>query len=199
MEDSSSCSSLSEQPHDAVASTQQQRKDSHKRDHPKRPATTLSPGQAAFRFLIHVSATRGLLGNNGAGVSRIRRDTAARIHCEAAAPGSDYRIVLIVGSALRAQRGLSSAQEAMLRVFERVWESAVAENEIEVWWKMVVHRSQIGPVVGKGGKNIKRVSSESGAQVRILPAPEWTVKDYELIQVRVRVLLAMGFRRNLFA
>lgn len=87
----------------------------------------------------------------------------------------------------------------MLRVFERVWESAVAENEIEVWWKMVVHRSQIGPVVGKGGKNIKRVSSESGAQVRILPAPEWTVKDYELIQVRVRVLLAMGFRRNLFA
>lgn len=91
----------------------------------------------------------------------------------------------------------------MLRVFERVWESAVADNEIEVWWKMVAHKSQIGPVVGKGGKNIKRISSESGAQVRIFPAPDLTVNDYELIQVRVRererVLLGMGFRRNLFA
>jgi predicted PilT family ATPase len=150
-----------------------------------------------------VSSTRGLLGNNGASVSRIRRETAARIHCEAAAPGSDHRIVLIVGSGLKAGRELSSAQEAMLRVFERVWESAVAENEIEVWWKMVAHRSQIGPVVGKGGKNIKRISSESGAQVRIFPAPDLTVNDYEFIQVRVRererVLLAMGFRRNFFA
>ncbi|XP_059438247.1 RNA-binding KH domain-containing protein RCF3-like isoform X2 [Corylus avellana] len=183
MEDSSNCSSLSDQRHDAVSSTQQQRKDSHKRDHPKRPATKLSPGQAAFRFLIHVSSTRRLLGNNGAGVSRIRRETGSRIHCEAAAPGSDHRIVLIVGSGLRAERKLSNAQEAMLRVFERVWESAVAENEIEVWWKMVAHRSQIGPVVGKGGKNIKRVRSESGAQVRIFPAPDWTVNDYEFIQI----------------
>lgn len=91
----------------------------------------------------------------------------------------------------------------MLKVFERVWESAVAENEIEVWWKMVAHKSQIGPVMGRGGKNIKRVSSESGAQVRIFSAPDWMVKDYELIQVRVRererVLLSMGFRHNLFA
>ncbi|XP_062143606.1 RNA-binding KH domain-containing protein RCF3-like isoform X2 [Alnus glutinosa] len=183
MEDSTTCSSLWDQPDDAVSSTQQQRKGSHKRGHPKRQATKLSPSQAAFRFLIHVSATRGLLGQNGAGVSRIRRETAARIHCEAAAPGSDHRIVLVVGSALKAQREVSSAQEAMLKVFERVWESAVAENEIEVWWKMVAHKSQIGPVMGRGGKNIKRVSCESGAQVRIFPAPDWMVKDYELIQI----------------
>lgn len=73
----------------------------------------------------------------------------------------------------------------MLKVFERVWELTATEGEgEEVWWKMLAHTSQVGAVMGKGGKNIRRVRNESGAQIRVLPAPHWTGKDDELIQVR---------------
>lgn len=38
-------------------------------------------------------------------VVHLERDWGARIHCEAAAPGSDHRIVLLVESALKAELG----------------------------------------------------------------------------------------------
>lgn len=51
-------------------------------------------------------------------------------------------------------------------------------------WKMLAHTSQVGAVMGRGGQNIRRVRTETGAQIRILPAPHWTAEDDVLIQVR---------------
>ncbi|KAB1201889.1 hypothetical protein CJ030_MR8G002341 [Morella rubra] len=188
MEHPSPCPAVSDQYNVAVFSTQE-RKGFSKRDRPKRLAIKLLPGQVAFRFLIHVSAAARLLGDNGAVVLCIRQETATRIHCEVAAPGSDHRVFIIIGSGSREGRRVSCSQEAMLKVFERVWELTATEGEgEEVWWKMLAHTSQVGAVMGKGGKNIRRVRNESGAQIRVLPAPHWTGKDDELIQITGGVL-----------
>ena len=79
------------------------------------------------------------------------------------------------------EREVSSAQEATIKVWE-----AVAQNEGDtVCCKLLAHNSQIGAVLGKGGKNIKRMKSNSGAKmIKIMrPHPHYTANDHELIQV----------------
>ena len=90
---------------------------------------------------------------------------------------------------------VSSAQEAVLRVFERVWElegeKGVNANRVvngEVMCKLLAHTSQIGAVVGKGGKNITTIRNNSGAKVRVCPPPHCATKDEELVQVSVLFL-----------
>lgn len=56
------------------------------------------PGHVEFRLLCHQSVIGGVIGNNGAVVSQLRRETDTKIHCEKPVPGSDYGIVLVIGS-----------------------------------------------------------------------------------------------------
>ncbi|KAG7969701.1 hypothetical protein I3843_07G044800 [Carya illinoinensis] len=183
MDDPSPCSSISDQSNDGVSSTLERKASFNNRDRPKRLQIKLLPGQVSFRFLIHVSDVGRLLCNNGAVVSRIRRETSTRIHCEAVDPGSNLRVVLVVGFGPRDGRDVSSAQEAVLRVFESVSEKVGDGGWDVACWKMLAHTSQVGAVMGRGGQNIRRVRTETGAQIRILPAPHWTAEDDVLIQI----------------
>lgn len=182
----------------------------------KRPVFKVLPGQIGFRLVCHASIVGGLIGNSGAIVSQLRRETACRIHCVDPISCTDDRVVLVIGS-VSARKGIalvgvageddgcetevevSNAQEAILRVFERVWEleaekGASASKAIngEVWCKLLAHTSQIGAVVGKGGKNITTMRNNSGAKIRILPAPHCAAKNEELIQVRFNFIITMG-------
>uniref|UniRef100_A0A2N9GM54 K Homology domain-containing protein n=1 Tax=Fagus sylvatica TaxID=28930 RepID=A0A2N9GM54_FAGSY len=188
MEDPTCSPAFSGQPNDAVFSSQE-RDNSIKRHRPRRPLNKLPPGQVSFRILLHVSDGGGIIGNRRGVLSHICRETSSRIHCEAAVLGSDHRIVCVVGSGSLdrrislngEEREVSSAQEATIKVWE-----AVAQNEGDtVCCKLLAHNSQIGAVLGKGGKNIKRMKSNSGAKmIKIMrPHPHYTANDHELIQI----------------
>ncbi|XWS29606.1 hypothetical protein CRYUN_Cryun24cG0043500 [Craigia yunnanensis] len=158
------------------------------------------PGQVSFRIICHVSSIGGVIGNSGAVVSQLRRETSSRIHCEEPVRGSAHRVILIVGSGSMERRfslgegeecDVSCAQEAMIRVFERVWEveeerewgNACDGEEEEAYCGVLADTTQIGAVVGRGGKNIVRMRTESGAKIRILPPPQCGRKNDELIQI----------------
>ncbi|XP_075654553.1 RNA-binding KH domain-containing protein RCF3-like isoform X2 [Castanea sativa] len=169
---------------------------SFNRNRPRRPAMKLASGQVSFLVLIPDSPGGGIIGNDGAVVSHIQRETGTRIHCDVPAPGSDHRVVSVTGSGSvdrrialvhggEELRGVSSAQEAVLRVWEAVAQSEGGAMGGEVCCRLLAHNSQIGAVMGKGGKNIKRVKSVSGAKfIRILQAhPHSTANDHQLIQI----------------
>ncbi|CAJ2647339.1 unnamed protein product [Trifolium pratense] len=164
----------------------------------KRPVFKVLPGQIAFRVVCHSSTVGGLIGSSGSIVSQLRRETGCKIHCEDAVAGTEDRVILVIGSILP-KRGIpvgsgeievSSAQEAVVRVFERVWE---LENEkvvnsnrgvnVEVFGKLLAHSSQIGAVVGKGGKNISNIRNNTGSNIRVCAAPHCAAKDEELILI----------------
>ncbi|XP_022775036.1 RNA-binding KH domain-containing protein RCF3 isoform X4 [Durio zibethinus] len=173
----------------------------HRRGRQGPPLTIVPlPGQVSFRIICHVSSIGGVIGNSGAVVSQIRRETTTRIHCEESVRGSAHRVILIVGSgSIKRRFGLdegeecdvSCAQEAMIRVFERVWEveagresgNACDGEEEEAYCGLLADTTQIGAVVGRGGKNIVRMRTESGAKIRILPPPLCGRKNDELIQI----------------
>ncbi|KAI4314435.1 hypothetical protein L6164_027344 [Bauhinia variegata] len=181
-----------------------------KRSHrPKRPVLKVLAGQIAFRLICHSSSISGLIGNSGFIVSQLRRETACRIHCEDSVPCTDDRVVIVIGSVsplksitLASIAGeydadeavqVSSAQEAVLRVFERVWglEAQKGDSKAlndEVCCKLLAHTSQIGAVVGKGGKNITTMRNYSGAKIRITPAPHCAANYEELILITGGIL-----------
>ncbi|XVF17377.1 hypothetical protein REPUB_Repub10bG0116400 [Reevesia pubescens] len=164
------------------------------------PTIVPLPGDVSFRIICHVSSIGGVIGNSGAVVSLLRRETSSRIHCEESVRGSAHRVILIVGSGSIERRfglgegeecNVSCAQEAMIRVFERVWEveaerewgNACDGKEEEAYCGLLADTTQIGAVVGKGGKNIVRMRMESGAKIRILPPPQCGRRTDELIQI----------------
>ncbi|XP_024032920.1 KH domain-containing protein HEN4 isoform X3 [Morus notabilis] len=179
------------------------------------------PGHVAFRLFCNQSAIGGVIGNNGAVVSQLRRETDTKIHLENSAPGSDYGVVLVIGSrsrdrtiALTAGEGdesgreeecrcdVSGAQEAMIRVLDRIWMlEAPSEGgggggtaSRMVWCRLLAHGSQIRVVMGKGGTNIVRMRKQSGADIRILP--EFSPGGDEVIQIAGTVL---AVKKALFA
>ncbi|KAL2348997.1 hypothetical protein Fmac_002997 [Flemingia macrophylla] len=168
---------------------------------PKRPVFKVLQGQIAFRLVCHASTVGGLIGSSGSIVSQLRRDTGCKIHCEDSVAATEDRVILVIGS-LSQRRALeladghvdvSNAQEAVVRVFERVWELEAekanrAVNSGEVFSKLLAHTSQIGAVVGKGGKNITAIRNSSGAKIRVCPPPHCAAKDEELVQITGGIL-----------
>ncbi|BAT99434.1 hypothetical protein LR48_Vigan319s000100 [Vigna angularis] len=164
----------------------------------KRPVFKVLPGQIAFRLVCHASIVGGLIGSSGSIVSQLRRETACKIHCEDSTASAEDRVILVIGS-LSPRKGLqlgdgevdvSNAQEAVVRVFERVWEleaeKGINSNRAvngEVFSKLLAHTSQIGAVVGKGGKTITAIRNSSGAKIRVCPPPHCAAKDEELVQI----------------
>ncbi|XP_057984489.1 KH domain-containing protein HEN4-like isoform X2 [Hevea brasiliensis] len=181
-----------------------------RRPRPPQPIL-LQPGQVAFRVICHVSIIGGLIGPSGSIISQIRRDTDCTIRCEELVQGSDHRVIVVIGPAspgrriaLKSMEGddedekelVSVAQEAVIRVCERMWEVGAHSGRVddsergvsEGYCGLLADTTQIGAVVGRGGKNVVRMRRESGAQIRILPAPQCAAKDDELIQITGDIL-----------
>ncbi|GKV25077.1 hypothetical protein SLEP1_g34572 [Rubroshorea leprosula] len=176
------------------------------RQRPQPSISNLRPGQVAFRIVCHASAVGGVIGSSGSVVAQLRRETSSRIHCVDGVRGSDHKVILIIGSGSVEKRirlseseecDVSCAQEAMIRVFERLWQVEAERDgggavyggvEEEAYCGLLVNTTQIGAVVGKGGKSITRMRQASGANIRILTAPSCATKEDELIQITGRTL-----------
>ncbi|XP_062100618.1 KH domain-containing protein HEN4 isoform X2 [Humulus lupulus] len=174
------------------------------------------PGQVALRLFCPQSMIGGVIGNSGAIVSQLRRETDTKIHCENPAPRSDQGIVLVIGSRLpdkrivlstntgveasvREECDVSSAQDAMLRVLERIWTleaenqgvtAAAAASMRVVSCRLLAEKSQIGAVMGKGGANIIRMRKESSANIRIVSVRQEAAGFEEAIQITGTILAA---------
>ncbi|XP_054809617.1 KH domain-containing protein HEN4-like isoform X3 [Prosopis cineraria] len=186
---------------------------SKRNTHRRRPVFKVQPGQIAFRLVCHTSVVGGLIGNSGTIVSQLRRETSCKIHCMDPISSTDDRVILVIGSVsprkviklvgiagdddgCETELEVSNAQEAILRVFERVCELEAGKGSVgvskavneEVWCKLLAHTSQIGAVVGKGGKHITTMRNNSGAKIRILPPPQCAAINEEMIQITGRTL-----------
>lgn len=96
-------------------------------------------------------------------------------------------------------KGISSVQRALFLVFERMSEGTeeTGEEEEEKSNKLslsvvrlLVPSSQVGCILGKGGSVIKKLSADSGAQIRILPRDKLPVcasSSDEIVQITAAV------------
>ncbi|XP_010472247.1 PREDICTED: KH domain-containing protein HEN4-like isoform X2 [Camelina sativa] len=183
----------------------------------RRPVIHVLPDETAIRVVCHASVIGGIIGPNGSVVSKLRRETGTKIHCESPVNGSDHWVVFIVGSTAVNKSVLltdrvgdfsggehedwvtcevSAAQSALIRVLERSWVVLAAKDsggvvdgeDEEACCGILADRNQIGAVLGLGGKNVEWIRRQSGAMIRVLPPPICGTNTDELIQITGDVL-----------
>lgn len=163
---------------------------SSKRSKPPPPPLTVSAGQVLFRLLCHVSRIGGVIGKSGSVIKQLQQDTAAKIRVGESPPGIDVRVItLIASNSLNKKLALkpsneeeadsvtevvSPAQEALIRVFERILDVAAETEGVAVApggvvsCRLLAESSQVGAVIGKGGKVIEKIRQDTGCKIRVL-------------------------------
>jgi len=155
----------------------------------------LCPTHATFRLLCHASRVGAIIGKSGVLIKTLQEATAAKIRIEDALPESPDRVILVTASTATSAAGeVSKAQEALLKVFERVLDAAAETAGTEVGDRVVSCRlladtSQVGAVIGKAGKVVEKIRIDTGCKIRVLTdgLPACTAPSDEIIEVSLFV------------
>lgn len=178
---------------------------SNKRSKPPHTSLDVPSGHVAFRLLCHASRIGGVIGKSGTVIRQLQQETGAKIRIEDAPDESPDRVVLVVapsavGGSKSIRRGdeimeVSKAQEALLRVFDRILEVAAESQGIGVGLMKVVScrlladAAQVGSVIGRGGKVVEKIRKETGSKIRVLTdnLPACSASDDEMVEVRLKL------------
>ncbi|XP_014509305.1 RNA-binding KH domain-containing protein RCF3 [Vigna radiata var. radiata] len=144
-----------------------------------------------FRLLCHASRVGAIIGKSGVLIKSLQEATAAKIRIEDAPPESPDRVILVTASAAAsADGGVSKAQEALLKVFERVLDVAAETAGTEVGDRVVSCRLladnvQVGAVIGKAGKVVEKIRIDTGCKIRVLNdgLPARTAPSDEIVEI----------------
>ncbi|KAI3525537.1 hypothetical protein L1887_04394 [Cichorium endivia] len=189
-----------------------------KRYKPKQPPLTVPAGCTCFRLLCHASRIGGVIGKSGVIIKQLQQETAAKIRVEDPLPGSDDRVITVIANSSanktisfvednnqvnkhfdeRSEYSeVSAAQEALVRVFERILLVA-AEADGGYFapggvasCRLLADKSVIGSVIGKGGKVIEKIRKDTGCKVRILvqdKLPSCALPTDEMVEIEGDIL-----------
>ncbi|KAK9287451.1 hypothetical protein L1049_015872 [Liquidambar formosana] len=188
---------------------------SSKRSKPPPRPLSIPPGHVAFRLLCHASRIGGLIGKSGTIIKQLQQATSAKIRVEDAPHDSSDRVIVVVASsAIKATKlsltvsseengrageevEASAAQEALLRVFERTLDVAAESDGVGVAvggvvsCRLLAETSQVGSVIGKGGKVVEKIRKDSGCKIRVLSGeklPACAGPTEEMVEIEGDVL-----------
>ncbi|CAI9287011.1 unnamed protein product [Lactuca saligna] len=190
----------------------------HKRYKPKQPPLTVHAGCTCFRLLCHASRIGGVIGKSGVIIKQLQQETSAKIRVEDPPPDSDDRVITVIANSTanktisfiehnnqlnkKFDEGsdyseVSAAQEALVKVFERILLVA-AEADGGYFapggvasCRLLADKSVIGSVIGKGGKVIEKIRKDTGCRVRILvqdKLPSCALPTDEMVEIEGDIL-----------
>ncbi|XP_028203859.1 KH domain-containing protein HEN4-like isoform X3 [Glycine soja] len=167
------------------------------------PPLSVPPGHVAFRLLCNASRIGGVIGKSGSVIKTLQQSTGAKIRIEDAPQELPDRIILVIADAALSGKILlrneevievSKAQEALLKVFDRILEVAAETEGVDVGdrvmsCRLVADAAQAGSVIGKGGKVVERIKKETGCKIRVLTddLPLCASASDEIIEIEGRV------------
>ncbi|XLS73728.1 hypothetical protein HN51_030593 [Arachis hypogaea] len=167
------------------------------------PPLSVPQGHVAFRLLCQASRIGGVIGKSGSVIKSLQQSTGTKIRIEDAPAEVQDRLIVVVGEGTISGRvslsggeavEVSKAQEALLKVFDRILEVAAETEGIEVGDRVVCSRlvadaAQVGSVIGKGGKIVDKIRKDTGCRIRAFTdnsAPSTSSSD-EVIEIEGNV------------
>ncbi|KAF6171834.1 hypothetical protein GIB67_007355 [Kingdonia uniflora] len=132
-----------------------------------------------YRYLCLGRKIGIIIGKGGDAVRQLREETKSRIKIGDSVLGCDERVVTICSSSLETNvfeitgDNICPAQDALLRVHDSVAydEGRNGEDGEEAWQvtaRLLVPSDQVGCIIGKGGKVIHNIRTETGTEIRII-------------------------------
>ncbi|KAH9675782.1 Flowering locus K domain [Citrus sinensis] len=169
------------------------------------------PADTVYRILCPSRKIGGVIGKGGNIVKSLREETQAKITVADTIPGSEERVIIIYSSPTKIAKKVNkdddsaaetkkesmephcAAQDALLKVHDRIIEEDLFggmasddDNENStVTARLLVPNNMVGCLLGKRGDVIQRLRSETGANIRVLPAdrlPPCAMNTDELVQ-----------------
>ncbi|XP_031130662.1 KH domain-containing protein HEN4 [Ipomoea triloba] len=188
-------------------------------------------GNVAFRLLCHASRVGGVIGKSGCIIKQLQQDTTAKIRVEDSGNNADeHRVIVVIASPLvnrkikfcaarneeegeeeeRTDGGseefeVSAAQEAVVRVFERVIEvtaesvGMVLGTGSLVSCRLLAKVNQVGSVIGKGGMVVDLIRKETGCRIKVITSenlPACTLPGDKVVEIEGEIL---GVKKALIA
>ncbi|MED6163944.1 hypothetical protein PIB30_084956 [Stylosanthes scabra] len=165
---------------------------------------TPPPRHATFRLLCHASRIGGVIGKSGNIIKALQQATDAKIRVEDAPPESPDRVIFVVAPVFSSGGGnggdgdggdgseeVSKAQEALVKVFERILDvaaegdSSCLDDERVVSCRLLAEAAQVGSVIGKGGKVVEKIRRDTGCKIRVLNdrLPACAAPSDEIVEV----------------
>ncbi|KAL1364948.1 hypothetical protein AAHE18_03G253200 [Arachis hypogaea] len=165
---------------------------------------TPSPRHATFRILCHASRIGGIIGKSGNVIKALQQATGAKIRVEDAPQESPDRVIFVVapvsssaggnggdGDSVDGSEEVSQAQEALVKVFERILDvaaegdSSCLDDERVVSCRLLAEAAQVGSVIGKGGKVVEKIRRDTGCKIRVLNdrLPACAAPSDEIVEV----------------
>lgn len=170
------------------------------------------PADTVYRILCPSRKIGGVIGKGGNIVKSLREETQAKITVADTIPGSEERVIIIYSSPTKIAKKQNkdgdsaaeiknesmqphcAAQDALLKVHDRIIEEdlfggTASDDDNEnsaVTARLLVPNNVVGCLLGKRGDVIQRLRSETGANIRVLPAdrlPPCAMNTDELVQI----------------
>ncbi|KVH93381.1 K Homology domain-containing protein [Cynara cardunculus var. scolymus] len=179
----------------------------------RQPPLTVPAGCTCFRLLCHASRIGGVIGKSGAIIKQLQLETSAKIRVEDPPPRSDDRVITVIANSSVNKRlsfgeddnrdvsseynEVSAAQEALVRVFERILLVAAEADGGHfapggvVSCRLLTDKSVVGSVIGKGGIVIAKIRKDTGCKIRILvddKLPSCALPTDEMVEIEGDVL-----------
>ncbi|XP_004306018.1 PREDICTED: KH domain-containing protein At4g18375-like [Fragaria vesca subsp. vesca] len=153
--------------------------------------------ETLYRILCPSKKIGGVIGKGGGIIKSLREETRSKITVSDSVPGSDERVIIIFSPPTKISRKQNSdedshkadeqkplephcaAQDALLKVHDRIVEEDLYngvtfddDNENIVVTRLLVPNNLVGCLLGKRGEVIKRLRSETRANIRVLHADQ---------------------------
>ncbi|KAI3755334.1 hypothetical protein L1987_55131 [Smallanthus sonchifolius] len=161
-----------------------------------------------FRLLCHASRIGGVIGKSGSVIKQLQEDTSAKIRVVDAPLGCEYRVISIVADSVVNRTvsfdeessectEVSAAQEALVRVYERIL-CVAAEDDgcyfapggvVSCW--LLVNTARVGFVIGRGGNVVEKIKKDTECKIRVCSherLPSCTMPEDEMIEIEGGVL-----------
>ncbi|PWA75210.1 K Homology domain-containing protein [Artemisia annua] len=162
--------------------------------------------ETVYRILCPSRKIGSVIGKGGGIVKALREETQAKITVADSVPGSEERVIVVYSFSTKNPVTQNTdmelqcaAQDALLKVHDRiVEEESGTGNETVVTARLLVPNNTVGCLLGKNGDVIKRLRSQTGASIRVLPAdqlPVCALSTDELVQISAKPAIA---RRALY-
>lgn len=137
------------------------------------------PEDTVYRYLCPARKIGGIIGVGGETVKQLRAETLAKIRIGNNVPGCEERVITIFSSSSETNAFgdtddyICPAQDALFRVHGKLAASEVQYDEgketgeLQVTARLLVPSDQIGCVIGIGGRIIRGICTDTGAQICI--------------------------------
>ncbi|XP_020861309.1 insulin-like growth factor 2 mRNA-binding protein 2 isoform X2 [Phascolarctos cinereus] len=161
---------------DGSAPPRSRRGDPSSREHSHGTGGSAQPKQLEFplRILVPTHFVGAIIGKEGLTIKNLTKQTQSKvdIHRKENAGASEKPVTIHASP-----EGASEACRMILEIMQKEADETKAAEEIPL--KILAHNSLVGRLIGKEGRNLKKIEQDTGTKITISPLQDLTIYNPE--------------------